>query len=415
MAGLSEGRFDRYASLLLDFCVRLQPGQLLGVNGLIEHAPLIHAIAEQGYARGAKYVDIWYWDPHAKRSRIQHGDESSLGWVPLWLDARYEELGRLSGALITIVGDPQPNILGGLDEHRVGLDRMPASAARSRIQARGEVAWTIAPCPSAGWAEVVIGEPNVERFWTVMERILRLDEDDPLAAWESHLAGLRARAQFLNGLELDSLRFIGPTTDLTVGTIPGATWRVSETVDPAGKINVTNLPTEEVFTTPDWRRINGHVQSTRPLALGGSVVDGLHLTIEEGEIVDVQAERGRDVVRASQTTDIGAARIGEVALVDNSSRVFQSGNLFMETLLDENAGCHIAWGSGLRRVIRGWQSLSEDQMFEMGVNWSKVHVDFIIGGPNVTVLGNRRNGDVVTILANNKWQIAAERPTRADS
>jgi len=401
----SSDMFQKYAGLLCDVGLSLESGQDVAVNAQIEHAELARAVAEHAYAHGAHYVDIWYWDPHAKRSRIRHAPTQTLPWTPPWLDARYQQLAARRGALINIVGDPAPGLLAGLDEHRCGLDRMPALASRFHVQEKGLVAWTFGCCPTAAWAEALFGEPNVTRLWDLLAPILRLDQPDPAAAWRSRLGQLRARAAQLTALHLDAVQFSGPGTDLTVGLIPDATWEISELTGPRGRPNVLNMPTEEIYTTPDWRRASGTVTTTRPLALGGVLIEEFTLHLSDGVITDATAGHGRSTILAQLAADEGARCLGEIALVDDTSPIGRSGMVFRETLLDENATCHIAWGAGIPSVLPGWRSLSDEQLRAAGINQSATHVDFMIGGPEVTVTGLHANGTRIPILRAGTWQL----------
>jgi aminopeptidase len=396
---------DRYAELLCEVGVHLEPGQDLAVNAFIEHAPLARAVAEHAYERGAHYVDIWYWDPHAKRSRIRHAPEDTLSWTPPWLDARYEQLARRRGALVIIAGDPNPSLLAGLDERRAGLDRMPGLASRYRVQSLQQIAWTIGCCATEGWATSLFGEPDLDRLWELLARLLRLDQPDPAEAWRRHLARLRARAALLNSRQFEQVRFTGPGTDLTLGLIPAALWKMAEDTGPRGHPNVFNMPTEETFTTPHWGRASGSVTTTLPLALAGALIERFSLKVEDGVIVDVDADRGADLILAHMTVDPGARRFGEVSIVDETSPIAQSGVVFRETLLDENATCHIAWGNGIRSVLPGWREMSDDQLHAAGVNQSATHVDFMVGGPQVSVTGITSNGTEIPILTRGRWQL----------
>jgi len=400
----SSDRFQQYAGLLCDVGLSLEPGQDVAVNAQIEHAELARAVAEHAYAHGAHYVDIWYWDPHAKRSRIRHAPTQTLPWTPPWLDTRYQQLAARRGALVNIVGDPAPGLLAGLDEHRCGLDRMPALASRFHVQEKGQVAWTFGCCPTPAWADSLFGKPDVARLWDLLTPILRLDQPDPAAAWHTHLGQLRARAAQLTALHLDAVQFTGPGTDLTVGLIPDASWEISELTGPHGRPNVLNLPTEEIYTTPDWRRATGTVTTTRPLALGGILIEDFTLHLDDGVITDATGGHGKNTILAQLAADEGARRLGEIALVDDTSPIGRSGTVFRETLLDENATCHIAWGAGIPSVLPGWRSLSDDQLRTAGINQSATHVDFMIGGPEVSVTGLHASGTRIPILRAGTWQ-----------
>jgi aminopeptidase len=227
---------------------------------------------------------------------------------------------------------------------------------------------------------------------------VRLDEDDPVAAWRAHVERIGGRARMLNEMQVDEIHFKGPGTDLRVGLLPESRWQGCESVTSEGIPYVANMPTEEVFTTPDLRRAEGHVRSTRPLSIYGRVVRGLEVTFEGGRIVDVRADEGADVIQAQLGTDEHAAHLGEIALVDGTSRIGQTGVTFFETLFDENATCHVAYGGAYAEAVEG--GLIE------GVNVSNVHTDFMVGGPEVDVDAVTREGRVVPLLRNDEWQLA---------
>jgi len=402
---VNEDEIQSYARLVLSMGANVQAGQDVTINAMIEHAPLARAIAEEGYAMGARYVDIWYWDPHSKRSRIRHAPEDTLGWTPPWLDARGDYTAEHHSADISIVGDPEPDILADVDAARAALDRMPSLSSRLTANLSGEVNWTIVPWPTAGWAETAFGEADVDRLWGYLRYFLRIDQPDPVAAWQSHIERLSTRAAQMNDRSFDALHYRGPGTDLTVGLMPDAKWDAAEMTTNSGVTFRPNLPTEEVFTAPDRKRADGVIRSTRPLATGGSVVRDLEMTFVDGVVTDVNASTGADIVRGQLDADEGARHLGELALVDGSSPIGKSGVIFFSTLLDENATSHIAFGSGIPTALEGSAELTAEERQERGLNVSKVHTDFMVGSPDLEVDGITREGERVPILSNDAWQL----------
>ena len=395
-APVNDERLDRYADLAVRVGANLQEGQLLFVTSYLEHAPLARAIARAGYRAGARYVDVRYHDEHVRKAMIELGPDDALTHAPEW----FKEMTRAheGNATIWTTGDPDPTLMADLDGVRVGRARMHEVAEIGREQmVERSVNWSGLACPTEGWATQVFGEPDVERLWEAVAFCTRVDEDDPVQAWRDHMARLERHAAQLDELDLHAVHYSGPGTDFTIGLLDNARWMSALFHSASGIEFVPNLPTEEVFTTPDRNRAEGTIRSSRPLALGGDLVEGLQLTVRDGRIVDVQADKGAGVVRGQLESDDRAAYFGEIALVDGASRVGKTGLTFFDTLYDENATCHIAYGFGIPEVFDGDPG--------EGMNVSTVHTDFMIGGPELAVEGITADGRRVPILREETWQL----------
>jgi aminopeptidase len=396
MAVELDQRLERYADLAVRVGANVQPGQTVFIGGLVDHAPLVRALARAGYRAGARYVDVRYVDNHVRRAMIELGQEAALTHTPEWMKLYMESMG--SEAQLGITGDPEPELLSDLDGGRVGRARMVEAIEIYRQQmVDRSINWSGVACPTPGWATKIFGEPDMERLWEAVAFCTRLDEEDPVEAWRAHMARLEARAAKLTELNLDALHYTGPGTDFTVGLLPTARWMSALFHTASGIEYVPNIPTEEIFTTPDKRRAEGTIRSSRPLALTGDLVEGLQLTVRDGRIVEVHADKGAEVVRGQLETDEHAARFGELALVDGSSRVGQTGITFFDTLYDENATCHIAYGFGVPEVFEG----EPDE----NMNISTVHTDFMVGGPELNVDGLTKDGARIPIIREDQWQL----------
>jgi aminopeptidase len=392
-----DERLERYAAVAVEVGANVAAGQNVFINARIEHAPLARALARAAYKVGAHYVDVYYVDQHVRRAMIELGPDEALEHSPPWLVERAKAMS--GSAAVATTGDPEPTLLADLDGERVGRAQMKEVARVTVGQLHDRsVNWTGVAYPNEGWARQMFGEPDVERLWDALAFCTRLDEADPVGAWRDHMARLDRRARALNELHLDALRYRGPGTDLEIGLLEHTHFASALFHTAAGRPYTANLPTEEVFATPDARRAEGVVTSTKPLALMGEVVEGLKVTFAGGRIVDVQADTGAEVVRAQISTDANAVHLGEVALVDGESRVGKTGLIFFDTLFDENATCHLAYGTAIPEG-------HDDQAAADGVNVSTVHTDFMVGGPEVEVDGVTVDGRVVPLLREDVWQL----------
>jgi aminopeptidase len=398
---MDDRTLERLADLLVGFGANVQPGQIVAVSSEIGKEPLTRAVAASAYRHGATFVEVTYSDIHVRRARIEYGSDEALETVPSWLGERILRLGEQRCARIALTGPVEPGLLEDLDPGRIGRDKSQALREAGQVVSERTTNWTIGPCPTPGWARLAYPELEpgaaLAKLEAELVHVLRLDEDDPVAAWRERMATLVGVSERLSALRLDAVHFEGPGTDLTLGLLPSARWisAAFETVD--GIRHAPNLPSEEVFTTPDPLRADGVVRSTKPLLIGGATVRGLTVRFEGGRAVEIDAEQGADTLREMTRHDDGGTRLGEVALVDREGRIGPLGTVFFDTLLDENAASHIALGRGFDFAV--------DEADVERVNKSQIHIDFMIGGDDVDVTGVTASGDRVPLLRGGAWQI----------
>jgi aminopeptidase len=395
---------ERYADLIVSVGANVQPDQVVVVEALPEAQPLVAAIARAAYDRGARYVEAFYFDANVKRIRSERAPDGTLEWVPPWLGTRILGIGELNGARIVLVPLVPPGLLDGVDPARAGLDRLPTVRESLQTVEDRSIAWTLSPYPTAAWAKVVYPDAPpgeaLELLWQDIAHVCRLDEPDPAAAWNVRIDQIWQVARRLDALDLDSLHFGGPGTDLTVGLLPSSRFAKEGGASHTrtGVRHVPNLPTEEVFTTPDPERTSGVVTATKPLDVAGSLITGLRVRFEGGRAVEIDADSNAETLRARCSTDEGASRLGEVALVDGESRIGKLGKTFFTTLLDENAASHVALGDAYSAPVGDPVDLAR-------INASSVHIDFMIGSSEVEVTGTTKAGANLPILRGGQWQI----------
>jgi aminopeptidase len=392
----------RLAELVVRIGANVQPGQIVVISSEPGKEKMARAVAEAAYKAGALYVELSYWDIYFKRARLLYGDPDTLEYVPPWLGQRMLSLGEHGAARIALFGPAEPDALDGIDPALIGRDRLPAVKESVKVLNDRTTNWTATSSPTVGWAKLVYPDLEPEdalaRLWDAVAEVCRLHEPDPLQAWRTRVDQLASVAERLNDLGLDSLRFEGPGTSLSIGLLPSSKWISASLETVGGIVHLPNLPTEEVFTSPDPERVEGTVRSTKPLFVGGTVIEGLRVRFEGGRAVEIDANSGAAALRTLSERDPGAARLGEVALVDRESRIGRLGTVFYDTLLDENAASHIALGQGLAFAI------AEERDRER-MNSSELHIDFMIGSNDVSVTGVTHDGRDVPLLLGGAWQI----------
>jgi aminopeptidase len=394
-------RLERLAELAVHGA-NVQPGQILMVTGEIGNEDVARAVAAAGYRRGAKFVDVDYFDPHVKHARIEYADPASLDFVPPWYGERLLEHAKEHGARVALATLTSPNLMDDLDKSLIGKDMLPRVKELTKIVGERSTNWCIVPAPHPEWAALVYpdlpADEAYEQLWRELEHVLRLDEQDPNAAWDERMAVLTDAAERLTARAFDAFELRGPGTELTIGMLPTHRFWAADFRTEAGLRHLPNLPTEEVFTTPDPLRTSGHVTSTKPLALrDGTIVRGLRVTFEDGVAVAIDADENVEALRGLLGIDEGAQRLGELALVDRHGRIGPLGTVFYNTLLDENAASHVAFGSGFPFLV--------DAEHVARVNQSGQHIDFMIGSPELDVDGVTSDGERVPVLRGGDWQI----------
>ena len=401
---------ERYARLAIRVGINLESGREVAIRAMIEHAPLVHAMVRAGYEAGARRVEVDYEDLEVLRSQIALAPEEAVGTGPRWMFERLDDVREQRRAQVFVIGFP-PDMFSGLDPARVARSFPAPAALRGAIRELQDSkarAWTAIACATSSWAKQVYGEPDLERLWQALAHVCRLDEPDSIAAWQTHIDNLEARSALLNERRFDAVRFRGPGTDLTLGLLPQSRWYCCASKTSLGLRHVVNLPTDEVYTSPDRRRADGVVRTTRPVALtNGTIVRDLELVFRDGAIVQATAAHGEADVRAELDAYEGARHLGEIALVDHRSRVGELDTLFYNRFLDENASCHIAYGASILGAFEDLpEGLSDDELRDMGVNRAHVHTDLTIGSDEVEVDGIHAGRDAVPLLKGGDWQLA---------
>ena len=406
-----ETALCRYIELILTHGLNLQSGQILNIAAEACHREFAFRIGEAAYQRGALFVNIDLIEPRLQRARVINSSVEQMKYAPAFLTAKYGELVDARGANLRLVGPEDPDVLSDLDPQKVNTGRMANYHAIKRFYDEGIdkslVHWTLAAAATPGWAKKVFPEKSAEEgeslLWNEIFRICRLDRPDFLSAWQEHNAQLRTRARRLSDLSIASLHFQGPGTDLTVGLSPRAVFRGGTERGPYGQDFEPNIPTEECFTTPDWRKTEGSVRTTRPFFINGTLVEGLEIEFQAGQISKAHAAQGLNTFNEYTSSDAGAKRLGEVALVGTDSPIYRSGLVFQEILLDENAACHIAVGSAYKFCLKDGERLSAAELNDLGCNESSVHTDMMISSEAVDVTAKTFNGSEILQIKNGSW------------
>jgi aminopeptidase len=408
-ASIDPLKLDRLAEVAIRVGLNLQPGQDLLLTAPAMALPLVRKIAEHAYRAGAGLVTPILSDEAVTLSRYQLGRDDSFNRAAGWLYEGMAKAFAANTARLAIVGD-NPMLLSGEDPSRVSRASKANSIAYQPALEKivnFDVNWNIIAYPSTSWAKQVFPADEehvaVAKLADAIFAASRIDNDNPVAAWQKHNATLRSRTEWLNGQRFSALHYSGPGTELTIGLADGHEWEGGASEAKNGIICNANIPTEEVFTTPHARRVSGHVVSSKPLSYQGSLIDGIAVRFEEGRIVEAKAARGEEVLNKVLDTDEGARRLGEVALVPHSSPISKSGLLFFNTLFDENAACHIALGQCYSKCFVNGGKLTAEQIAAQGGNKSLIHIDWMIGSDQTDIDGIHADGRRVPVFRKGEW------------
>lgn len=402
----------KYAKLLVSTGINVQPGHTVQLTIGVEQAELARLIVKEAYAHGAKEVLVNWLDDVIARERLVNVDVELLEQVhPQRITEMNYLLERKASRLVVLSEDP--GAYDGVDPEKLSRNARALSQALNPMRQASQankISWTLGAASGLEWAKKVFpnaasDEEAVDLLWDQIFKTCRIYEEDPIKAWEEHEARLVAKAKVLNDEQFVKLHYTAPGTDLVLGMPKNHLWEAAGSVNAQGEHFIANMPTEEVFTAPDYRVADGYVTSTKPLSYNGNIIEGIKVTFKDGEIVDVTAEKGDEVIKKLVFDNAGARGLGEVALVPDKSPISQSGVTFFNTLFDENASNHLAIGQAYAFSIEGGTEMSQEELKEAGLNRSDVHVDFMIGSNKMNIDGIREDGTRVPIFRDGEWAI----------
>ncbi|HEL0380857.1 TPA: aminopeptidase [Streptococcus equi subsp. zooepidemicus] len=403
---------EKYANLLIKKGVNIQKGHTLLISIAVEHHKLARLLTKKAYEAGAAEVLVDYNDDQITREKLLKADEDRLLQVPDYVvEQSHYLLDQKASRLV--IRSANPNVFADIDSDRLaGATRATAIALekqRTATQAN-KVSWNLAAAASPEWAAMVFPkltseEEQVDALWDAIFKMNRIYETDPVKAWDQHQERLEKKAKLLNNYQFDSLHYRAPGTDLRLGMPEQHIWEAAGSTNAQGEVFIANMPTEEVFTAPDYRRADGYVSSTKPLSYAGVIIEDMTFTFKDGQIVDVTAKKGEDTIKRLISENEGARSLGEVALVPHKTPISLSGLTFFNTLFDENASNHLAIGAAYAFSIKDGTEMTNDELKAAGLNRSTAHVDFMIGSEQMDIDGITKDGEVIPIFRGGEWAI----------
>lgn len=410
---MNTENFNKLADLAIDFGINFKPGQKVMISSEPVHAEFVSLLAKKLYEKGAAFVHVELIFPKIAVNRSHSQKEEFLSYIPEFKKAQINQFVEEKWSLISIGGMEDPEVNKEMNQKRNAISQranQEVSRDLMKMIGSGQISWTGLCLPTKKWAEKVtgeVGEKALEQMWKDMITIMRLDNENPIDVWKKHSSILRARCKYLDDKKIKSLHFTGPNTDLKIELSKHSCW-IGGACDQVGREKgefFPNLPSEEVFTTPDCRLTEGHVKITRPVNVLGDQVEGAWFKFSKGQVVEYGADYGKHLLDSFFEIDPRARFLGEVALVDCSSPIFKTGRIFHNILFDENAACHIALGRGIGMSFNGSEKMSKEELSTGGFNESLVHIDFMIGSENISVQGIDGNGDILKIIDQGRFVI----------
>lgn len=409
---MNQDTLKKYAHTLLKYGVNLQEDQTLVISIDVENKDFAVIVTEEAYRLGAKEVVLnWRCSPIA-RQRLLHANESVLEKPANWIPEFYKQYIDDKAAFLSLIS-ANPKALEGIPTDRISLQSRNLNKVLSFYHTaimNSSVTWCVASVPTVLWANLLgyegSDEEKINQLWATLLKLCRIEGVEPKDTYRHHMAKLRHRCEALNKLDLKSLRYTCENgTDLLLELPEGHIWLGGEESSKDGTIFNANIPTEEVFSAPQYNGVNGVVHSTKPLIYHGNTISDFSFTFKEGKIVEYTAKEGYEVLKELVETDEGSHYLGEVALVDHFSPISQSNQIFYETLFDENASCHLAIGASYPTCLKNSDGLSEEELKERGLNHSLTHVDFMIGHERMNIKGYTRDGQAVDIMIDGRLQV----------
>lgn len=408
---MDKNLLKKYAQLLVKKGINVQKGQVLVVNAPVEMTEIVRLIAEEAYKIGAKGVVTNYRDDQVKLSKLKYGSDEAIEFVLQWQADGNTELAKEGAGFLSLVGT-DPELLKDIDSEKISKSTKAHSLSTKKFYelVMANVApWCVAAVPSPEWAKKVYPdlavENAVEKLWDSIFKMTRVDTEDPILAWDNHIKNIKDKVSKLNDYNFKTLHYTAPGTDLKIDLAQNHIWVGAEDKDSFGRTFIANMPTEEVFTAPSKYGVNGYVSNTLPFNYSGSLIDGFKLTFENGKIVKAEAKVGEDILNKVLDTDENSRYLGEVALVPHNSPISNTNTIFFETLFDENASCHLAFGAAYPNNVKDGEKLSEEELEKIGVNSSLAHEDFMIGSSKLNIDGITFDGKIVPVFRDGNWAL----------